>query len=318
MNQLNEKEIKYKKCIRCKQVDSETKFCETCISKNCENKYGRCFECKQVNTQKEWCQICNSKRFQQNFGNWTSGNDDIDKLIQNTQLTARSWYQVLEWIPYDRFYNIKYVAKGGFGKVYSAIWKDGFILLWDKYKNQLQRHTKVQVALKSLNESQNIKLEFISEITSYLKIHENEYIRNVIKCHGISQDPITKDYIIVTNYAMNGNLQSALKSNKYKIHNTNNRALLRMWINKLYILLDISSGLNGIHDKELIHRDLHVGNIVCFARGIGITDMGFCKPANYDELEDKKYGVLPYMAPEILRGGNYTKASDIYSLGLKT
>ncbi|POG67215.1 hypothetical protein GLOIN_2v1481736 [Rhizophagus irregularis DAOM 181602=DAOM 197198] len=164
MNQLNEKEIKYKKCIRCKQVDSETKFCETCFSKYCEKKYGKCFECKQVNTQKEWCQICNSKRFQQNFGNWTSGNDDIDKLIQNTQLTARNRYQVLEWIPYDRFYNIKYVAKGGFGKVYSAIWKDGFILLWDKYKNQLQRYAKVQVALKSLNESQNITLEFISEV----------------------------------------------------------------------------------------------------------------------------------------------------------
>uniref|UniRef100_U9T742 Protein kinase domain-containing protein n=1 Tax=Rhizophagus irregularis (strain DAOM 181602 / DAOM 197198 / MUCL 43194) TaxID=747089 RepID=U9T742_RHIID len=47
--------------------------------------------------------------------------------------------------------------------------------------------------------------------------------------------------------------------------------------------------------------------------------MGLCKPANYNELENAKnniYGVLPYIAPEILRGQNYTKAADIYSFGI--
>ena len=28
------------------------------------------------------------------------------------------------------------------------------------------------------------------------------------------------------------------------------------------------------------------------------------------------YGNLPYIAPEILRGKNYTKAADIYSFGI--
>ncbi len=63
------------------------------------------------------CQACNSKRFQQNFNNWTSDNNDIDKFIQNIQLLAYNNYKVLEWIPYDRFYDI---IKGGFGKVYRA------------------------------------------------------------------------------------------------------------------------------------------------------------------------------------------------------
>uniref|UniRef100_U9TVH6 Protein kinase domain-containing protein n=1 Tax=Rhizophagus irregularis (strain DAOM 181602 / DAOM 197198 / MUCL 43194) TaxID=747089 RepID=U9TVH6_RHIID len=47
--------------------------------------------------------------------------------------------------------------------------------------------------------------------------------------------------------------------------------------------------------------------------------MGLCKPANYNALENVKnniYGVLPYIAPEILRGKNYTKAADIYSFGI--
>ena len=66
--------------------------------------------------------VCNAIHYQQNFENWTSGNNDIDKFIQDTQLSAHdSNDKPLEWIPYDRFYDIEYIAKGGFGKVYSRL-----------------------------------------------------------------------------------------------------------------------------------------------------------------------------------------------------
>ena len=93
-----------------------------------------CKECNQENTGYNWCKACNAKHFQQNFKNWTSGNVDIDKFIQDTQLSAY-YYSVLEWIPYDRFYDFKYIAKGEFGKVYKANWIDGQIKNWDN-KNQ--------------------------------------------------------------------------------------------------------------------------------------------------------------------------------------
>src|SRR4051812_37327615 len=60
--------------------------------------YGLCKECKQPNTDYDWCQSCNAKHFQQNFKNWTSGNRDIDELIQRTQLKAKNYTAVLEWI----------------------------------------------------------------------------------------------------------------------------------------------------------------------------------------------------------------------------
>jgi hypothetical protein len=119
-------------------------------------------ECKKCN------HACNAIYFQQNFENWTSGNDDIDKFIQDTQLLAHSndygvFKKVLEWIPYDRFYNIKYVAKGGFGKVYRANWIDGYIInwksgCWNRYNENMY------VALKSLNNSKNVTLEFMNEV----------------------------------------------------------------------------------------------------------------------------------------------------------
>jgi len=132
-------------------------------------KYGLCKECKQPNTgyygyYYYWCQLCNAKRFQQNFKNWTSGNRDIDEFIQQTQLKAKRWREVIEWIEYDRFENIEYLAKGGFGTVHKATWKDGRILDWDSENNQWERDGSIKVALKCLHNSQDITTEFLKEV----------------------------------------------------------------------------------------------------------------------------------------------------------
>jgi hypothetical protein len=110
--------------------------------------------------------------FKQKFIDWTSGNDDIDKFIQDSQLSAHDDVKkALEWIPYDRFYDIKYIAKGGFGKVYSANWIDGYIDDWDGYNQKWKRNDQnMFVALKNLNNSKNITLQFLNEV-NYLIIN---------------------------------------------------------------------------------------------------------------------------------------------------
>jgi hypothetical protein len=171
MSQSNKEEKIHKTCIECKQVtllNIEHELCQTCFElKVKEKKYGKCVICEQLNTGENWCQTCNSKRFQEKFNKWTSGNKDVDKFIQNNQLTAKNYYQLLEWIPYERFYKIEYIAEGGFGKVYKANWKDGYISHWDTNKNQWRRHSQNRndfVALKSLDNSQNVRLEFLNEV----------------------------------------------------------------------------------------------------------------------------------------------------------
>jgi serine/threonine protein kinase len=73
--------------------------------------------------------------------------------------------------------------------------------------------------------------------------------------------------------------------------------------NKLESIRYIAWGLNYIHNKGFIHKDLHPGNIL---KGVApwhegifcyITDLGLCKPAD-DQDEKKIHGVLPYVAPE--------------------
>ena len=132
--------------------------------KNNYKKYGLCKKCKQPKNISFWCQICN---FQQNFKNWTSGNHDVNKFIQKTQLKAINDTEILEWVEYDRFENVEYLAKGGFGTTYKAIWKDGPINYWYSENNQWTRHRRYPVALKCLHNSQNITAEFLREVKSF-------------------------------------------------------------------------------------------------------------------------------------------------------
>jgi hypothetical protein len=131
---------------------------------------GLCEECKQPKISLAWCRC----KFQQNFKNWTSGNYEVDRFIQKAQLKAKKYTEILEWIEYDRFENVEYLAKGGFGTIYKAIWKDGYIIKWDSANNQWKRskrsykdYEKYPVVLKCLHNSQDITSEFLREV-SYL------------------------------------------------------------------------------------------------------------------------------------------------------
>jgi hypothetical protein len=111
-------------------------------------------------------EICNAIYFQRNFSNWTSGNNDIDKFIQDTQLLAHdNVKEALEWIPYNKFYDIKCTTEDEFGKVYRADWIDGHIQYWD-YINQTwkRRDYNMFVILKSLNNPKNITLEYMNKV----------------------------------------------------------------------------------------------------------------------------------------------------------
>jgi serine/threonine protein kinase len=131
----------------------------------------------------------------------------------------------------------------------------------------------------------------------------------IVGFYGITQDPETKNYMMVLDYAEGGSLRNYLDKRHSELN----------WYEKISCLQNAIFGLEFIHEKELIHRDLHIGNILKLKYKTAITDMGLCKPANYNASENAKngiFGVLPYIAPEIIKGKNYTKAADIYSFGI--
>jgi serine/threonine protein kinase len=111
--------------------------------------------------------------------------------------------------------------------------------------------------------------------------------------------------MMVLDYCKDGNLRNYYLNNRdYNL--------------KILNLLRIANGILDIHNADKVHKDFHSGNILR-SSGIYISDLGMCQSVNNEEQSVKRegiYGVLPYMAPEVLRGCQYTKAADIYSFGI--
>src|SRR6266480_2576393 len=73
-----------------------------------------------------------------------------------------------------------------------------------------------------------------------------------------------------------------------------------------------------IHESNYIHHDLHSGNIFSYDIYLSrIGDLGLCQQVfNKKDNLNKIFGVVPYLAPEVLSKKPYTKESDIYSFGM--
>ena len=86
---------------------------------------------------------------------------------------------------------------------------------------------------------------------------------------------------------------------------------------KLGIGLDVLAGLEYAHARGITHRDIKPGNIRLTADGRAkIMDFGIAHLAE-SELTNTGFvlGTPSYMAPELLKGGDPSGATDIFSVG---
>ncbi|RHZ58798.1 hypothetical protein Glove_368g45 [Diversispora epigaea] len=160
--------------------------------------YRNCLNCGEVTyiDIKKLCQQC-----------YTSGNKNIDNFIKHTQISGLKLclkeyhklkpklqpYLYLEWVPFNNFSDIEYIAAGGFSKIFKATLN----------LNGQKRH----IVLKVLNYSKNVDTKFLNE----LKLTYQLKSKFVIKCYGATQDPKTKNYAFILDYAPNGDLNHFLQ-----------------------------------------------------------------------------------------------------------
>ena len=74
----------------------------------------------------------------------------------------------------------------------------------------------------------------------------------LIDCCGVTQEPNTHNYALVLQFMENGSLRSYLNQNFNSI----------TWNQKLKFIKNISEGLFYIHINDLMHKDIHLGNVL--------------------------------------------------------
>ncbi|CAJ0751788.1 19486_t:CDS:2, partial [Entrophospora sp. SA101] len=121
------------------------------------------------------------------FPNWSSGNQIIDNFIQGIQLR-------------------------GFGKVYSAVWPEG-PKVRDEYNVEFFcREENHPVSLKTISHLGPTVEGFFSEINNFIDTMKcgDGFHRAMIRYYGMTQNPETKEYMMVTEFASQGTLRDSL------------------------------------------------------------------------------------------------------------
>lgn len=179
----------------------------------------------------------------------------------------------------------KLIASGGFGEVW------------------LGRHipTNQQVAIKKLSSS---RLSPVEEN----EIHVNVQLRHrfILGFIGFTDRP---PFCLVTEYMPNSTLYSAL-------HRSDSSVKLSA-TDCTMIALAIAMGMEYIHSKGIIHRDLKSMNILLNKKNEPmICDFGISVMETDEETHPRVYGTAAIMAPEEHSQCAITSAVDVYSYGI--
>ena len=114
-----------------------------------------------------YCEICVQNYLKANFSKWTSGNNDVDNLIQKCQMETIRPDKIVEWIPYNNLQNIKYLTRGGYSEIYTADWIDGCYDEWDSKEKRLKRFGDQCVVLKKLENIKNASRNWLEEVSIF-------------------------------------------------------------------------------------------------------------------------------------------------------
>ncbi|RGB40250.1 kinase-like domain-containing protein [Rhizophagus diaphanus] len=213
--------------------------------------------------------------------------------------TDNKWIQWIkdgianEFINYhdiNEFQNIDCIGHGGFGKVYRANWKG----------------SNTVVALKSLMNGDSIMKEIVNEI---ILMHRVNFHANIIQFFGITSNSNSMDtnYLFILEYADRGTLKNYLKNNFNKLD----------WNFKLKFAIQFADAVSCIHQKEIVHNDLHSDNILVHQNVIKLADLGLSRGAGVSNSIKDVLGKIPYIDPHRIRNPTKNdKKSDVYSVGV--
>jgi tRNA A-37 threonylcarbamoyl transferase component Bud32 len=193
------------------------------------------------------------------------------------------------------------VGEGGFGVVRSGKWRGRTVAV-------------KQIKRKAFNNEKALA-EFEAEVKrmSTLQPHEN-----VVQLYGVA-DLADGDIAAVMEWCASGALVTLLYGPKKQAALPNEQLL--QWV------FDACCGIMHLHANGIVHRDIAARNVLLAGtREITakVSDFGMSRSLDADAdalsglemVTHNKVGPVAWMAPEQLSRGAYSKASDVFSVGV--
>ena len=89
------------------------------------------------------------------------------------------------------------------------------------------------------------------------------------------------------------------------------------WKEAVSVSIQVCSGIQAAHQKNIIHRDIKPQNIIISRDGkVKVTDFGIARATTSQTTTTAMMGSVHYTAPEQARRGMSDRRSDIYSMGI--
>ena len=89
------------------------------------------------------------------------------------------------------------------------------------------------------------------------------------------------------------------------------------WKEAISVSIQVCSGIQAAHQKNIIHRDIKPQNIIISKDGkVKVTDFGIARATSSQTTTTSMMGSVHYTAPEQARRGISDIRSDIYSMGI--
>ncbi|KAL0730510.1 hypothetical protein Bca4012_026603 [Brassica carinata] len=184
------------------------------------------------------------------------------------------------------------LGSGGFGNVYKGV----------------MPKTKKEIAVKRVsNTSKQGLKEFVSEVVTIGRMSH----RNLVPLMGYCRR--RDELLLVYDYMPNGSLDKYLHNNPDATLN---------WKQRIKVIKGVASALLYLHEEweqVVIHRDIKASNVLLDAEHNGrLGDFGLARLCRHgsDLQTTRVAGTWGYLAPDHLRTGRATAATDIFSFGV--